>query len=677
MDKPLTLITPFEPTGDQPEAITKLATAAKAGYQNQVLLGVTGSGKTFTIAKVIEKLQKPTLIISHNKTLAAQLYQEFRDFFPHNRVEYFVSYYDYYQPEAYVPQRDLYIEKEADINEEIDKLRLSSTTSLLTHTNTIVVASVSCIYNLGSPLEYARSILELQVGMKAEIKDITTLLHNLQYERKDYEFTRSTYRVTGDTLDIYLAYIDEAIRVEFLGQQVSRLKRINPLTAETIELLKRTAIFPAKHYLMAQEKQQQAIQEIEFDLKAQLKALKKDNKQLEAYRLEQRTNYDLELLREFGYCSGIENYSRYFDGRKKGEPPYTLLDFFKQINGGDYLTIIDESHITMPQIRGMYNGDQARKEVLIQFGFRLPSARDNRPLHFNEFLARTPQLIYVSATPALWETTRALQEAKRLKTTSRYVHRGIVEQLIRPTGILDPQIEIRPTANQIPNLIEEIEQSVKQKQRVLVTTLTKRMAEELSKYLDDKEIKSAYLHADVETLNRSDILEDLRRGVYDVLVGINLLREGLDLPEVALVVILDADKEGFLRSTTALVQTMGRAARHVNGKVIMYADKSTKSMTEAINEVERRRAQQQEYNQQNQIIPRSIKKTIKEKIVSAVEELDETIQEGLLTDEAVVQMLPYEKKQVAAKLNKEMKLAAKELRFEEAARIRDEIHKLQ
>ena len=675
--KPFKVHSPYTPTGDQPQAIEALSKGIQDDMENQILLGVTGSGKTYTMANVIEQVQKPTLVISHNKTLAAQLYQEFRDFFPENHVEYFVSYYDYYQPEAYVPQRDLYIEKEADINDEIDKLRLSATTSLLTHTDTIVVASVSCIYNLGSPIEYAKSIVQVKEGMTVALHDIATLLHNLHYERSEYDFKRSTYRIRGDTLDIYLAYDDIGIRIEFLDRRVVSIKQFDPLTGDVQEKLTSTAIYPAKHYLTADERQQDAIAQIQTDLTAHLKTLKKEGKALEAYRLEQRTNYDLELITELGYCNGIENYSRYFDGRKPGEPPYTLLDFFHNNNDGDFLTIIDESHITVPQIRGMYTGDQARKKTLIDYGFRLPSAIDNRPLQFDEFLARIPQITFVSATPGDWEIERTQKEVKKKRRAQKDIpHTGIVEQMIRPTGILDPSIEVRPSDGQIPDLVREIEERIARGERVLVTTLTKRMAEDLSQYLEEREIRGAYLHSDIETLERVDILEDLRRGEYDVVVGINLLREGLDLPEVSLVAILDADKEGFLRSETSLVQTMGRAARHIDGTVIMYADTTTGSMQRAMDEVTRRRALQEEHNKKEGITPHSITKEIRERVSQQVDELEEEIEEGLLSDDDIVQMLPREKKKKAQELTRSMKLAAKELRFEDAATLRDEIKKL-
>ena len=555
----------FKPTGDQPVAIEKLTNNLKNDIKNQVLLGVTGSGKTFTMANVIENVQRPTLIVSHNKTLAGQLYQEFRDFFPENAVSYFVSYYDYYQPEAYVPQTDTYIEKEAEINEEIDKLRLAATANLLTRKDVIVVASVSCIYNLGSPVEYGKFVLELKTDMKIRQKDIMIRLSDLQYARNDYEFKRSSYRIRGNNIDLFPAYVDHGIRIE-VDDTITKMYEFNPLTGEILKPLDATVIFPAKHYMTDPSTYDSAFEKIKYDLGKQTKKLKSEGKLLEAQRLTQRTTHDIEMIKEVGYVNGIENYSTYFDGRLPGQPPYTLIDYFDHA-AKDWLLLVDESHITLPQLRGMYNGDQARKKTLIDYGFRLPSALDNRPLQFTEFIRKTNQIIYVSATPNEYEVSLS-QENKD----------GVVEQLIRPTGLIDPEVTVRSTKGQIQDLISEIEKRVVKIQRVLVTTLTKRMAEELSSYLDERGIKVSYLHSDIQTLERQDVLDNLRLGNYDVLVGINLLREGLDLPEVSLVAILDADKEGFLRSRTSLIQTMGRAARNIDAQVIMYADKMTDSM---------------------------------------------------------------------------------------------------
>ena len=647
------LVSNFEPTGDQPQAIEKLVSGISAEMPHQVLLGVTGSGKTFTMANVIEKLQRPTLVISHNKTLAAQLYQEYKAFFPENTVCYFVSYYDYYQPEAYIPQTDIYIAKDASINEEIDKLRLAATAALLTRRDVIVVASVSCIYGLGSPQEYGKVVLRLQEGDKLSREELQKKLISLFYERNDFDFKRGTFRLRGETIDIWPAYLDYGIRIELVNDVLSSIKAFNPITGGTNiatlsdgyivknaeiknnktmkpcnhETMKQFTLFPAKHYITPEHQRAAAIKQIRQDLFARIRVLEKEGKNLEAHRLKQKTNYDLELIEEIGYCKGIENYSRYFDNRKSGEPPYTLLDFFNW-REKEWLLVVDESHITIPQIRGMYRGDKSRKETLVEYGFRLPSALDNRPLRFEEFLNRSPEIIYTSATPAPWEIGEAIVSAKKAKveisnheTMKQYnnVHSGIVEQLIRPTGLLDPDIEIRGTKNQVENLITEIFKRIKQQERTLVTTLTKRMAEELSKYLADQNIKVQYLHADVAILERTDILKDLRVGKYDVVVGINLLREGLDLPEVSLVAILDADKEGFLRSETSLIQTMGRASRHINAKVIMYADTVTGSMRRAIDEVNRRRGSQEEYNKKYDIIPQTITKPIREKLVDKVE----------------------------------------------------------
>lgn len=655
------LVSDFKPQGDQPKAIEQLTKNIQNQVSNQTLLGVTGSGKTFTMANVIQNIQKPTLIISHNKTLAGQLYQEFRDFFPTNAVSYFVSYYDYYQPEAYVPQTDTYIEKEAEINEEIDKLRLSATTNLLTRNDVIVVASVSCIYNLGSPVEYGKFVMELAQGMKISQRDILIRLADLQYERNDYEFSRGKYRVRGGTVELLPAYKDTGIRMEVEEGKLVKLHEFDPLTGEILEVLHATVIYPAKHYMTDPAQNMDAFARIQADLDKRVTELRSQDKILEAQRLAQRTHYDLEMLKEVGYVNGIENYSIYFEKRKSGEPPFSLIDYFDH-TGQDWLLIVDESHITLPQIRGMYNGDRARKQTLIDYGFRLPSAIDNRPLKFDEFMRRVKQAVYVSATPNDYEISLS-QEAEN----------GVVEQIIRPTGLVDPEIEIRPSKGQIPDLIKEIRARVEKKERVLVTTLTKRMSEELTSYLEEQKIKVAYLHSDIITLNRQDVLDKLRLGEHDVLVGINLLREGLDLPEVSLVVILDADKEGFLRSRSSLIQTMGRAARNVNARVIMYADRITDSMKAAIDEGERRRTIQLAYNEKHGIKPQSVKKVVRARLVEEEvppeeKPLDRMVELG--TNEV---LLPDERKQVILKLRKEMKLAAENLDFEKAMKIRDQI----
>ncbi|MDP2638449.1 MAG: excinuclease ABC subunit UvrB [Candidatus Levybacteria bacterium] len=658
------LVSNFKPTGDQPQAIKKLVKNLENNVKNQVLLGVTGSGKTFTMANVIQKVQRPTLIISHNKTLAAQLYQEFRDFFPNNAVSYFVSYYDYYQPEAYIPQSDTYIEKEAQINEEIDKLRLSTTTSLLTRRDVIVVASVSCIYNLGSPVEYGKFILELKPGMKVTLQAVILRLTDLQYQRNEYAFARGSFRVRGETVDIFPAYKDIGIRIEIKNGKVKKLSEFSPLTGDTISILKGTVIYPAKHYMTDPQTYSSVFPVIKRDMEMQVEKLKHAGKLLEAQRLEQRTNFDLEMIKEVGYVNGIENYSRYFDGRMPGQPPYTLLDYFNHASQ-EFLCIIDESHITLPQLRGMYNGDQSRKSTLIDYGFRLPSALDNRPLKFTELMQRVNQVMYVSATPDEYELSLAKEND------------AVTEQLIRPTNLVDPKITIKPTKGQIVDLIDEISKRISKGQRILVTTLTKRMAEELSSYLEEQNIKVAYLHSDIQTLERQDILDRLRKGEYDVLVGINLLREGLDLPEVSLVAILDADKEGFLRSKTSLIQTMGRAARHVDSQVIMYADVVTKSMKNAIDEVERRRKIQLTYNKKYNKKPIGIKKEIRAKLVE--EDLSKPENEDLnylLTLSKKDVILPDEKENLIKKLRKEMKESAQNLNFEKAAMIRDQIKSL-
>jgi excinuclease ABC subunit B len=743
----------YQPTGDQPEAIKQLVKGSNQNYQDQVLLGVTGSGKTFTMANVIEKIQKPTLVVAHNKTLAAQLYQEFRDFFPDNAVSYFVSYYDYYQPEAYIPTTDTYIEKEAQINDEIDKLRIAKTANLLTRQDVIVVASVSCIYNLGSPVDFDQYMLEIVEGEVIPRETLMLQLTNLQYERSDMDLERGSFRIRGDTVQLWPAYQDTAIQIETLENKITRITEIDPISAVPVKNLDeqqslrdhkgRYIIYPAKHYMVNPKTQKDAIKEIEQDLEKRLRELNNQGKELEAFRLEKKVRYDLEMIEEFGFVNGIENYSRYFDGRKRGEPPYTLLDYFKKnvsrFDQESFLTIIDESHMTVPQIKGMFAGDRARKETLIKHGFRLPSALDNRPLRLPEFLNKTQERAYVSATPKDWEIE---------KSESR-----VVEQLIRPTGLLDPAVELRPTKNQIQDLILEIIKRVNTNQRVLVTTLTKKMSEDLTDYLNDKkkinklvknylyeetELASndqpakpnqefvpvkdmdlgpiskkhlsqanispdqlqdklvypqvAYLHSEIETLERSDILDELRQGKYDVVVGINLLREGLDLPEVSLVAILDADKAGFLRSETALIQTMGRAARHEQGRTILYADYLTKAMKAAIGETQRRRRVQKQFNQEHNISPQSISKPIRKRLLEKKEEKqpeqgshkfnpmiikvsqDETIDLSEINPDALT---PQDKKQLINKLERRMRQAAKDLDFELAALIRDTVRTLQ
>ncbi len=644
----------YNPTGDQPYAIEKLTSGLQSDVKNQVLLGVTGSGKTFTIANVIKNVQRPTLVISHNKTLAAQLYQELRDFFPKNAVSYFVSYYDYYQPEAYVPQTDTYIAKETEINDEIDKLRLAATTNILTRKDTIVVASVSCIYNIGSPKEFGKFAFELKRGVRLSRKSIMDRLLDLMYVRNDYAFRRGAFRVRGETIEVHPASEDYSLRITLAGDEIESLRTVNPVSGELIEEKEWTVIYPAKHFITERGDYEGVFEQIRRDLSIRVEELREMGKLLEAERLQKRTEYDLKMIKEIGYVNGIENYSRYFDGRKPGDPPYTLLEYYKE-RSDPWLLVIDESHMTIPQIHGMYNGDQARKNVLIDFGFRLPSALDNRPLKFEEFIERVPQTIYMSATPGEWEVS--------LSSTS-----NVAEQLIRPTGIVDPEIEVRSTEGQIENLIDEIKRVVKNGNRVLVTTLTKRMSEDLATYLEEKGIKVKYLHSEVETLERQDVLDDLREGKFDVLVGINLLREGLDLPEVALVAILDADKEGFLRSKTSLIQIMGRAARRVDSKVILYADSVTFSMEEAIKEVDRRRKLQLQYNRENNITAKSVEKAIKAKLVIRKEEIFDV--KPLLKKEV---LLPDEKEKVIKQLRKDMQQAARDLDFETAALLRDKI----
>jgi len=650
----------YKPTGDQPIAIEKLITGLEKGLKHQTLLGVTGSGKTFSLANVIQKVQRPTLVISHNKTLAAQLYQEFREYFPENAVSYFVSYYDYYQPEAYMPASDTYIEKETEINEEIDKLRLQATASLATRSDVIVIASVSAIYNLGSPSEYQKSHVFVEEGQVWSRNDLLTALTRIHYDRAEMDFPRGSYRIRGESVEIYPAYLNEAFRLNFLGETVASIEKVSPVSGQTINEEKSVVIYPAKHHVATDESTFAAMQSIRDELAVRLKELEKAGKMLEAHRLKQRTNYDLEMMQTLGTCKGIENYSRHFDGRKPGDPPYSLLDHFPQ----DYLLVIDESHMTVPQINGMYNGDRARKQMLVDFGFRLPSAFDNRPLKFEEFARKINQVVYVSATPGPYE----------LKLSEQ-----VIEQVIRPTGLIDPTITIKPSRDQIPDLIKEIEAQTAKKQRTLVTTLTKRMAEDLTTFLEEKGLKVQYLHSDILTLDRSDILDDLRLGNFDVLVGINLLREGLDLPEVSLVAILDADKEGFLRSDTSLIQTMGRAARHSEGRVVLYADKITGSMERAIDEVNRRRKIQQDYNKKHGITPISIEKPIRDKLIEHMEGeekeyrgKDEVI-EGAVTRAQEGSLLADDKEKLIKLLSREMKDAARVLDFERAAYIRDQV----
>jgi len=675
----------FKQTADQKQATEKLVAGIENGLDYQVLLGVTGSGKTFTMANVIEQLQRPTLIISHNKTLAAQLYQELRDFFPKNAVSFFVSYYDYYQPEAYIPSTDTYIEKDSDINEMIDKLRLAATTNLLTRKDTIVIASVSCIYNIGSPVEYGHFIFEFAKGMKIKREQIIQRLVELQYERNDYGFHRGSFRVRGNAVDVCPAYLDLGLRIEMDGELLSNISTIDPVSGKTIEAsLKNYVLYPAKHFITDVSQNKDVFGQIENDLEERIKELKKENKSLEAQRLKNKVHYDLEMIKEVGYVKGIENYSRYFDKREPGEAPYSLLDYFNHPYKDKWLTIVDESHITFPQIRGMYAGDQSRKETLINYGFRLPSARDNRPLKFDEFMRRIPNFIATSATPNEWELSQAKDKYNQNKNKKLISQNGLIEQLLRPTGIPDPLVEIRPLKNQVMDCFAEIQKRAKVNQRTLVTTLTKQTAEDLSAYLAEKGLKVHYLHSDVKTLERSDILDDLRRGNYDCLVGINLLREGLDLPEVSLVAILDADKEGFLRSDVTLIQTMGRAARHVEGKVIMYADKVTGSMDRALKEIERRRKIQIAKNIEMGITPTSIHKPIREKLVEKEEEQIKpwTIGEKektfyRLPHIDIDSLTPKEKIKLLKNLKTEMKMAATDLNFELAIEIRDKVKDLE
>ena len=646
------LISRFKPCGDQPRAIDKLIKDIKDGKRYNTLLGVTGSGKTFTLANVIAALNKPTLVISHNKTLAAQLYSEFKDFFPQNAVEYFVSYYDYYQPEAYIPATDTYIEKDASINDRLDRLRLSATSSLLSRNDSLIVASVSCIYNLGSPQDYQQLLLCLEEQQLIQREEILSRLVAIQYERNDYEFMRGRFRVRGDTVDVFPAYRQTAFRIELLGEKIEKISEFNPVSSEIINSIEKVAIYPAKHFIVSTERIASAIASIERELEERLKFLRQENKLLEAQRLESRTHYDMEMLKEIGYCHGIENYSRHLSGRQAGSRPYCLLDYFPK----GFLTIIDESHVTVPQLRGMYQGDRSRKETLSEYGFRLPSCLDNRPLKFKEFETMIGQVIFVSATPDSYEVDKSQNQ--------------VIEQIIRPTGLIDPRIIVRPSEGQIEDLISEVKKRAKVNERVLITTLTKRMAEDLSAYLQEKGLKVKYLHSEIETIERAKILRELRRQTFDCLVGINLLREGLDLPEVSLVIILDADKEGFLRSTKSIIQIAGRAARNINATVIMYADQMTKSIRAAIKESERRRDIQIKFNQVNKITPRSIQKAIRQ----GIEDLEES-QEFVLGLTGLDDQ-EYELNNYIFKLEYEMELAARNLQFEKAAKIRDEIKML-
>ena len=649
------LVSDYRPRGDQPQAIAKLVEGIRRGDRFQTLLGVTGSGKTFTIAHVIQEVQRPTLVIAHNKTLAAQLCSEFREFFPHNAVEYFVSYYDYYQPEAYIPQTDTYIEKDASINDEIDRLRHSATQAVLERRDVIVVASVSCIYGLGSPEEYKRSNLSLRRGETRDRDECLRTLVDMQFVRNDVALSRGTFRVRGDTIEIQPVDEEVITRIEFFGDEVDRITRVDPLTGEILEERDRITIFPATHFIASWETIERALKSIEEELQERLEWFRKQGKLLEAQRLEQRTRYDMEMIREIGYCSGIENYSRHLDGRAPGTPPATLLDYFPE----DFLLIIDESHQTVPQLHGMYAGDMSRKQTLVDFGFRLPSCKDNRPLRFDEFESRINQCIFVSATSGPYE----------LRVSSQ-----VVEQIIRPTGLVDPEVVVKPTKGQIDDLIHEIQECISRGERVLVTTLTKRMAEDLSEYLAELGIKVHYLHSDIETLARTEILRDLRLGQYDVVVGINLLREGLDLPEVSLVAILDADKEGFLRSETSLIQTMGRAARNVRGRVIMYADEITDSMRRAIAETNRRREKQIRYNQEHGIVPETVRKEVRALLTPTAH-----VAEAAASYSAVPSVDSMDREHLElllANLEAEMRQAAKELRFEEAAVLRDRIKEL-
>ena len=638
------VVSPYEPQGDQPQAIEDLANSIKAGNPMSVLLGVTGSGKTYTMAKVIERVQKPTLVLAHNKTLAAQLCSEFKELFPDSAVEFFVSYYDYYQPEAYLPASDTYIEKTIEVNDEIDKLRHSATCALNERNDVIIVASVSCIYGLGDPEEYLKLSVSLREGMEVDRREVMQRLIEIQYQRNDMDFQRGTFRSHGDTLDIYpVNWTDKALRIGFFGDEVERISEINVLTGEVLTRRSHVAIFPASHYATGHEKMQKALREIEADMEVQEKMFLDTNRPLEAERIRSRVLHDIEMMQEIGFCSGIENYSRYFDGRKPGEPPYTLIDYFPK----DFLMFIDESHVTLPQVGGMFRGDRARKDALVEYGFRLPSARDNRPLKFEEFMDRVPQIVCVSATPASFELSRAAV---------------VAEQIIRPTGLVDPEVTVRPVKGQIDDLLGEVRIQAQKGFRTLITTLTKRMAEDLTEYLDRMGVRVRYMHSDIDTLDRMEIIRDLRLGEFDALVGINLLREGLDLPEVGLVAILDADKEGFLRSETSLIQTIGRAARNAEGRVILYADSVTPSMRRAMDETERRRTKQLAYNREHNITPKSIQKKIYDTLVISRRE-----------EEKPEHLTEYQKKERIAILTEQMQQAARELEFETAAKIRDQI----
>lgn len=645
------LHSPYKPTGDQPAAIDKLVESIKSGHKEQTLLGVTGSGKTFTMANIIEKVNRPTLVLAHNKTLAAQLCSEFKEFFPENAVEYFVSYYDYYQPEAYIANTDTYIEKDSSINDEIDKLRHSATLALAERRDVIIVSSVSCIYSLGDPIDYRNMVISLRPGMEKSRDEIIKKLVEIQYERNDINFVRNKFRVRGDVLEIFPASSgDKIIRVEFFGDEIDRISEINPLTGELISVLKHAAIYPASHYIVSKEKMQTAVKELERELEERLAFFRKQGKLLEAQRIEQRTRYDIEMLMEIGFCTGIENYSRVLSGREPGSAPFTLLDHFPK----DFLLFVDESHVTLPQVRGMYAGDRARKESLVEYGFRLPSAFDNRPLNFSEFYDRINQVVFVSATPGDLEKEKSSV---------------IAEQIIRPTGLLDPLISVRPVEGQIDDLISEINMRTEKKERVLVTTLTKKMAEDLTAYFETMGIKVRYMHHDIDTVERMEIVRDLRLGEFDVLVGINLLREGLDIPEVSLVAILDADKEGFLRSERSLIQIIGRAARNAHGEVIMYADSVTDSMANAIRETNRRREIQNKYNEEHGIVPKTI--------VKKVSDVLEISSKGETTEKKFGKLSKAEKQKLIDELTREMKNAAKMLEFEHAAYLRDKIKKLQ
>ncbi|MEF9917036.1 MAG: excinuclease ABC subunit UvrB [Lachnospiraceae bacterium] len=653
MDK-FELVSEYSPTGDQPQAIKELVEGFKSGNQAQTLLGVTGSGKTFTMANVIQQLQKPTLIIAHNKTLAAQLYGEFKEYFPKNAVEYFVSYYDYYQPEAYVPSSDTYIAKDSSINDEIDKLRHSATASLAERQDVIIVASVSCIYGLGSPIDYQEMVISLRPGMMRDRDEIVAKLIEIQYNRNDMDFKRGTFRVRGDVLEVFPAASEEvAVRVEFFGDEIERITQVDILTGEIKSELAHIAIFPASHYVVSKESIERAAALIEAELEERVKYFKREDKLLEAQRIAERTNFDIEMLKETGFCSGIENYSRHLTGLAEGQPPHTLIDFFPE----DFLIMIDESHKTIPQIGGMYAGDQSRKSTLVDFGFRLPSAKDNRPLNFTEFEEKINQILFVSATPGLYEENHELLRA---------------EQIIRPTGLLDPQIEVRPVTGQIDDLLGEVKKEVEKKNKILITTLTKRMAEDLTDYMRELGVRIKYLHSDIDTLERSEIIRDMRLDVFDVLVGINLLREGLDIPEITLVAILDADKEGFLRSATSLIQTVGRAARNVDGHVIMYADKITDSMGIAISETKRRRQVQLEYNEAHGITPKTIQKSVRDLISISKKVSKEEL--GLTGD--IESMSRKQLEKAVKDVTKKMKKAAAELNFEVAAELRDQLIEL-